>query len=99
MIVHLADAADVLRRVERRPGVSYVILMPNSKGFDRFEVCQKEGYGGDEIILMISAGLLTLLFILGTLSQINPLGWRHGWAMMTFTVATLVPSYVRFTPV
>ena len=42
------------------------------------------------IILMISAGLLTLLFILGTLSQINPLGWRHGWAMMTFTVATLV---------
>jgi diguanylate cyclase (GGDEF)-like protein len=42
------------------------------------------------IILMISAGLLTLLFILGTLSQINPLGWRHGWAMMTFTSATLV---------
>ncbi len=42
------------------------------------------------IILMISAGLLTLLFILGTLSQINPLGWRHGWAMMTFTATTLV---------
>jgi diguanylate cyclase (GGDEF)-like protein len=42
------------------------------------------------IILMISAGLLTLLFILGTLSQINPLGWRHGWAMMTFTGATFV---------
>ena len=41
------------------------------------------------IILMISGSLLTLLFILGTLSQINPLGWRHGWAMMTFTSLSL----------
>lgn len=42
------------------------------------------------IILMISGSLLTLLFILGTLSQINPLGWRHGWAMMTFTSLSFV---------
>jgi len=32
-----------------------VVLMLNERGFDRFEVCQKEGYGADEIILMISA--------------------------------------------
>ncbi len=37
LLPQFADAADVLRRIERRPGVSYVILMPNSKGFDRFE--------------------------------------------------------------
>ena len=55
LLPQFADADDVLRRIERRPGVSYVILMPNSKGFDRFEVCQKEGHGGDEIILMISS--------------------------------------------
>ena len=55
LLPQFADAADVLRKIERRPGVSYVILMPNTKGFDRFEVCQKEGYGGDEIILMISS--------------------------------------------
>jgi hydroxymethylglutaryl-CoA lyase len=35
--------------------VSYVVLMPNTKGFDRLEVCQKEGYGASEIILMISS--------------------------------------------
>jgi hydroxymethylglutaryl-CoA lyase len=29
--------------------------MPNERGFERFEVCQKEGYGADQIILMISA--------------------------------------------
>ena len=55
LLPQFADAADVLRKIERRPGVSCVILMPNSKGFDRFEVCQKEGFGGDEIILMISS--------------------------------------------
>ncbi len=55
LLPQFADAADVLRRIERRSGVSYVVLMPNAKGFDRFEVCQKEGYGADEIILMISA--------------------------------------------
>ncbi len=49
-----ADAVEVLRRLERRRGVSYVVLMPNAKGFDRFEICQKEGHGADEVILMIS---------------------------------------------
>ncbi|MCX7170316.1 MAG: hydroxymethylglutaryl-CoA lyase [Proteobacteria bacterium] len=55
LLPQFADAAEVLQRIERRPGVSYVVLMPNTKGFDRFEVCQKEGYGADEIILMISS--------------------------------------------
>ncbi len=55
LLPQFADAADVLRRIERRPGVSYVVLMPNAKGFDRLETCQAEGFGADEIILMISA--------------------------------------------
>ena len=55
LLPQFADAAEVLRRLERRPGTSYVVLMPNTKGFDRLEVCQKEGYGADEIILMISS--------------------------------------------
>ena len=42
------------------------------------------------ILLMISAALLTLLLILGTLSQINPIGWVHGWSMMFFTSSTFV---------
>jgi hydroxymethylglutaryl-CoA lyase len=29
--------------------------MPNERGFDRLERCQKEGYGAEEIILMISS--------------------------------------------
>jgi hydroxymethylglutaryl-CoA lyase len=55
LLPQFADAVDVLKRIERRPEVSYVVLMPNTKGFDRFEVCQKEGYGANEIILMISS--------------------------------------------
>ncbi|MBI4424421.1 MAG: hydroxymethylglutaryl-CoA lyase [Elusimicrobia bacterium] len=55
LLPQFADCVEMLRRIDRRPGVSYVVLMPNEKGFDRFELCQKEGYGADEIILMISA--------------------------------------------
>ena len=55
LLPQFADAGDVLRRITRRDGISYVVLMPNTKGFDRFEICQKEGYGAQEIILMISS--------------------------------------------
>lgn len=55
LLPQFADAAEVLRRIERRPGTSYVVLMPNMKGFERLEVCQQDGYGATEIILMISS--------------------------------------------
>jgi hydroxymethylglutaryl-CoA lyase len=55
LLPQFADAEDILRRMPRPAGVSSVVLMPNERGFDRFEICQKEGYGADEIILMISA--------------------------------------------
>jgi len=55
LLPQFADAVDVLRRIERRPGVSYVVLMPNMKGFERLEACQKDGHGATEIILMISS--------------------------------------------
>jgi hydroxymethylglutaryl-CoA lyase len=55
LLPQFADAVEVMRRIERKPDVSYVVLMPNTKGFDRLEVCQKEGYGASEIILMISS--------------------------------------------
>lgn len=55
LLPQFADAAEVLARIDRRPDVSYVVLMPNTKGFDRLEVCQKEGRGATEIILMISS--------------------------------------------
>src|SRR5512145_615503 len=55
LLPQFADAVEVLRGIQRRPGVSHVVLMPNERGFDRLEACQKEGYGAEEIILMISA--------------------------------------------
>ena len=55
LLPQFADAEEVLRGIRRRPGVSHVVLMPNERGFDRLETCQKEGYGAEEIILMISA--------------------------------------------
>lgn len=42
------------------------------------------------IVLMMAAAALTGLFILGTLSQINPIGWAHGRMMIVFTVSTLL---------
>jgi hydroxymethylglutaryl-CoA lyase len=55
LLPQFADAVEVLRGVTRKPGVSYVVLMPNMKGFERLAVCQEEGYGATEIILMISS--------------------------------------------
>ncbi len=55
LLPQFADSVEVLKRIDRRDDVTYVILMPNEKGFARFENCVKEGYGADEIILMISA--------------------------------------------
>ena len=55
LLPQFADAVEVLRGVTRKPGVSYVVLMPNMKGFERLAVCQGEGYGATEIILMISS--------------------------------------------
>jgi hydroxymethylglutaryl-CoA lyase len=55
LLPQFADAADVLRGIRRRPGVSHVVLMPNERGFDRFEACHEEGFGAEEIILMISS--------------------------------------------
>jgi hydroxymethylglutaryl-CoA lyase len=55
LLPQFADCVEVLRGIQRRPGVSHVVLMPNERGFDRLEACQKEGHGADEIILMISA--------------------------------------------
>src|SRR5512138_202609 len=55
LLPQFADAEEVLRGIRRRPGVSHVVLMPNARGLDRLEVCQKDGVGADEIILMISA--------------------------------------------
>ena len=55
LLSQFADCVQVLKAIDRRPEVTYVVLMPNEKGFDRFEECQRQGYGADEIILMISA--------------------------------------------
>jgi hydroxymethylglutaryl-CoA lyase len=55
LLPQFADAVEVLRGIKRRPGVSHVVLMPNERGFDRLQACQEEGYGAEEIILMISS--------------------------------------------
>ena len=55
LLPQFADAVEVLKGIRRKPGVSYVVLIPNLKGFERLEVCQKEGHGASEIILMISS--------------------------------------------
>ena len=41
------------------------------------------------IVLMLVGALLTALVILGTLSQINPIGWEHGRSMIFFTLGAI----------
>ena len=55
LLPQFADCVEVLAAIDRRDDVTYVVLMPNAKGFERFEICQKQGHGADEIILMISS--------------------------------------------
>ncbi len=55
LLPQFADAAEVLRGIRRRPGVSHVVLMPNERGFERLAQWHAEGYGAEEIILMISS--------------------------------------------
>ncbi len=55
LLPQFADCVEVLKAIDRRDDVTYVVLMPNARGFERFEICQKEGHGADEIILMISS--------------------------------------------
>ena len=57
LLPQFADCVEVLKQIDRHDDGSYVALMPNAKGFNRFEQCVKEGYGADEIILMISASV------------------------------------------
>ena len=42
------------------------------------------------IVLMLTAAALTLLFIVGLVSQINLIGWAHGRMMITFVTLTIV---------
>lgn len=50
-----ADTGEVLRRIRRRPGVSYLGLVPNDRGLDRcLEHCQ-QGHGPDVIGTILSA--------------------------------------------
>lgn len=55
LLPQFADCVEVMKGVKRVEGVSYVVLMPNMKGWERLERVMDEGYGCDEIILMISS--------------------------------------------
>ena len=46
----LADAAELMQRIDRAPGVTYAALVPNTRGAERALAC-----GVDEINLVMSA--------------------------------------------
>ena len=49
-VPQLADADDLLKRLRRRPGVRYPVLVPNERGFERAVAA-----GADEIAVFVSA--------------------------------------------
>ena len=42
------------------------------------------------IVLMIAGAVLTGLFVLGTFSELNPVGWSHTASMIVFTTVSVV---------
>ncbi len=55
LLPQFADAVEVLKGIRRDTAARFRVLMPNMKGWERFERCVDEGYGADKIILMISS--------------------------------------------
>lgn len=56
LLPQFSDAVEVLKGIRREGHNSkFRVLMPNMKGWERFERCVDEGYGAHKIILMISA--------------------------------------------
>jgi hydroxymethylglutaryl-CoA lyase len=49
-VPQLADAAEVMAGLQRRPGVRYPVLIPNQRGFDRAIAA-----GADEVAVFVSA--------------------------------------------
>jgi len=49
-VPQMADAADVMARIRRRPGVRYPVLTPNLKGFDAAAAA-----GADEVAVFVAA--------------------------------------------
>ena len=49
-IPQLADADDLLARIERRPGVRYPVLVPNARGLERAEAA-----GADAVCVFTAA--------------------------------------------
>jgi hydroxymethylglutaryl-CoA lyase len=54
-VPQLADSGDLLRRLNRRPGVSYEVLVPNQRGLDRLLPLIDVGAPVDEIGVVVSA--------------------------------------------
>jgi hydroxymethylglutaryl-CoA lyase len=50
-----ADTGEVLRRIRRKPGVTYLGLVPNEKGLDRCLEHRQKGYGPDAVGTILSA--------------------------------------------
>ena len=46
----MADADEVMAAIQRRDGVSYSVLVPNIRGYERAKAA-----GADEIVLFVSA--------------------------------------------
>ena len=55
LLPQFADCVEVLQGIRRDTDARFRVLMPNRKGWDRFEACLDAGYGAHKIILMISA--------------------------------------------
>lgn len=70
-VPQLADAAELLASLERRPGVRYPVLVPNEKGLDRALAA-----GVSEIAIFASA---TESFARANLAR----GWGEQWEMFT----------------
>jgi hydroxymethylglutaryl-CoA lyase len=54
-VPQLADAEELLRGLERAPGVEYGVLVPNARGFERARALREEGAPIDAVSMVLSA--------------------------------------------
>ncbi len=55
LLPQFADAEEVLRRIPRRPDVRYRAICTNLRAVERAVASKEEGYGVDEIMMVLSA--------------------------------------------
>ncbi len=101
-VPQMADAAEVMRRIRRKPGVRYPVLTPNTKGFEAAIAA-----GADEVAVFVAASEsfsrrninCTIAESLERVAPIFAAAQRHGVAVRGYISCVLGCPYEGEVPI